>query len=238
MIKLAVSGCQGRMGQTIAGLAFNSKDFKIAALLEHPDHPKAHETINGIPITTDNSSIKGCDVLIEFTAPDGTMENLKAAVKHNVPMVIGTTGLSKDQIQIIREAAEHMPIVLASNMSIGVNILFKLIEITAAKLNPRDIRIEETHHVHKKDAPSGTARTMAEIAEKASGIKIERISSVREGEVIGDHEIVFETGDDTLTIAHHAKDRRMFAQGALTAARFLVSKNFGLFNMQDVLGLN
>ncbi|MGE0267204.1 MAG: 4-hydroxy-tetrahydrodipicolinate reductase [Candidatus Omnitrophota bacterium] len=238
MIKLAISGAQGRMGQAITQLALSGSDFKVAVLLEHINHPKNRETVNGIKISTDNNVLKGCQVLIEFTLPEGTMENLKAAVKYKIPMVIGTTGFTTAQIQEIKKASKIIPIVLSTNMSIGVNTLFKMIEIAGSKIDPVHISLTETHHIHKKDKPSGTAKTMAEVAEKFSGLKLAEISSIREGEVIGDHTIRFESNEDVLTISHHAKDRSMFAKGALTAAKFLQNKSPGLYNMQDVLGFN
>ncbi len=238
MIKLAISGAQGRMGQTIAKLALaNKKTFKITTLLEHKNHPQANEKINGITVSTSNAALKGADVLIEFTLPEATIENLKACVKHNVKMVIGTTGLNEAQIAEIKKASKKIPIVFSSNMSIGVNVLFKMIEIAGSRLQPNHIKILETHHIHKKDKPSGTAKTMARIAQESSGNKIPEIEAFREGEVIGDHEIVFDTNEDILRISHHAKDRSMFAKGALVAAQFLKDKKSGLFNMQDVLGL-
>ena len=239
MIKLAVSGCRGRMGQRITHLALNQKDtFTLTTLLEHKNHPEAKGDVNGVAVSTDNGTLKGADVLIEFTLPEGTIENLKACVEHNVKMVIGTTGFKPEQIEEIKKASEKIPIVFASNMSVGVNVLFKLIEISGKKLGPSKINITEAHHIHKKDAPSGTAKTMAEIAEEASGQKVPTPESIREGEIIGDHDIIFETEYDTLKISHHAKNRDMFAEGALKAAVFLKDKKNGLYDMQQVLGLN
>ncbi|MBP9854271.1 MAG: 4-hydroxy-tetrahydrodipicolinate reductase [Candidatus Omnitrophica bacterium] len=238
MINLAISGAQGRMGQAITKMALADPAFKVTVLLEHKDHPKNRETLHGIKISTDNSVLKGCDALIEFTLPEGTMDNVKTAAKHKVPMVIGTTGFTAEQTEEIKKAAKIIPIVLSTNMSIGVNTLFKMIEIAATKIDPVHISLTETHHIHKKDKPSGTAKTMAETAEKFSKIKLANIESIREGEVIGDHSIRFESNEDVLTISHHAKDRGMFAKGALTAAKFLQSKKPGLYNMQDVLGFN
>jgi 4-hydroxy-tetrahydrodipicolinate reductase len=239
MIKLAVSGCQGRMGQSITRLAFADHDFTLAALLEHKDHPKAGAAVHDLRISTDNAVLRGCDVLIEFTSSDATIANLQACLEHGVKMVIGTTGLQPDQVGQIKKAAEQIPIVFASNMSVGVNILFKLTQTAAEKTGaPYAIRISEAHHVHKKDAPSGTAKTLAGIAEKASGTKVRHIESIREGEIVGDHTVVFESNEDTLTVSHHAKNRDIFAKGALVAAKFLSRKDKGLFSMQDVLGLN
>ena len=124
MVNLSVSGAWGRMGQAIIKLALqNPKTFKITTLLEYKDHPKLKEKVNGIAVSADNNSLKGADVLIEFTLPEATIENLNACVKHNVKMVIGTTGLNPDQVKKIEEASKKIPIVFASNMSIGVNVL-------------------------------------------------------------------------------------------------------------------
>jgi 4-hydroxy-tetrahydrodipicolinate reductase len=239
MIKLAVSGCQGRMGKNITRLALEDKEFSLAALLERKDHPDAGKTSHNLTVSTNNDAIEGCDVLIEFTSPEATIANLQACLDHGVKMVIGTTGLAPEQIEKIKSAADHIPIVYASNMSVGVNILYKLTQIAAEKTGSSyTINMSESHHVHKKDAPSGTAKTLAEIAEKASGNKVENIESIREGEIIGDHSVVFESEGDIITVSHHAKSRDILAKGALVAAKFLADKDKGLFNMQDVLGLN
>lgn len=238
MIKLAVSGCQGRMGQRITCLALEDKLFKVTTLLEHKDHPKAKEPIENISISTDLSALKGCKVLIEFTTPEATLEHLDTCVKYKVGMVIGTTGLNEAQIKKIKKASKKIPIVFSSNMSVGVNILFKLTELAAKKLGINySMKITEAHHIHKKDAPSGTAKTLAQVAENASGQKVKDIQSIREGEIIGDHTIFFESGEDLLSITHHAKTRDIFAKGALVAAKFAAKKKSGLFDMQDVLEL-
>ena len=239
MIKLAISGCRGRMGRRIGELAVRRpEDFEITALLENKGHPEAKGECHGVPVNTDNTAIAGSDVLIEFTLPEATIANLKACIEHNVKMVIGTTGLTSDQLAEIKQAAEKIPIVFASNMSVGVNLLFKITEMVAGKIGNCTMNISETHHVHKKDKPSGTAKTLAETAERASGRKVEKpIEAKRIDEVVGDHEIVFETEYDTITLSHHAKDRDMFAKGALQAAEFLMDKKTGLYNMQQVLGL-
>lgn len=238
MIKLAIAGARGRMGQAISRIAFSNTEFQVTALLEHPDHPESSGMINHVSVSTDTNILEKCDVLIDFTLPDGTLNHLKACLKHHTPIVIGTTGMTPEQIQHIHDAAKKIPIVFSTNMSVGVNILFKLIELVGNKIGSCEIQINETHHIHKKDAPSGTAKTMAEIAEKASGKTVKDIKSFREGEVIGDHDIIFETPEDILTIKHHAKNRDMFAKGALLAAKFLQNKQSGLYHMQDVLGMN
>lgn len=238
MIKLAISGAQGRMGQRITHYALQDKAIKVKTLLEYKGHPKANESVNGIQISTDNEALKGCDVLIEFTLPEATIQNLEACVKNKVKMVIGTTGLTPDQIKKIKAASKKIPIVFSSNMSVGVNLVFKLIQVAGSVTkNKYTINMTEAHHIHKKDAPSGTAKTMAEVAETSSGQKVQDIKSIREGEIIGDHDIIFESEEDIITIRHHAKSRDIFAKGSLVAAKFLAKKKNGLYNMQDVLGL-
>ena len=226
------------MGSRITALALGDKIFKIKTLLEYKGHPMANQMIHGIILSTDNAALKGNDVLIEFTLPEATIQNLEACVKHKVKMIIGTTGLNPDQVKRIKSASKKIPIVFSSNMSVGVNLVFKLVEMAGAKTGKNyTINIVEAHHIHKKDAPSGTAKTLAEVAEAASGQKVQDIKSIREGEIIGDHDVIFESPEDMITIRHHDKNRDIFAKGSLVAAKFLAKKSKGLFSMQDVLGL-
>lgn len=238
MIKLAISGCQGRMGQRITALALEDKVFKISALLESRDRSDVPLLVDDIPVNFEDAALKGSNVLIEFTTPEATLEHLKACVKYGVKMVIGTTGLTPAQVAFIKKASAKTAIVYSSNMSVGVNLVFGLIR-RAAQVTGKTytITLSETHHVHKKDAPSGTAKTMAEIAESHSKTKVKDIASIRQGEVIGDHTITFESSVDLVSIHHHAKTRDIFAQGALVAAKFLSGKKKGLYDMQDVLML-
>ena len=237
MIKLAISGCQGRMGQRIAALASQDKEFQIVALIESPDRADVPEMSNGVKISRDINAIQGADVLIDFTLPAPTMKSLEACLKHRVAMVIGTTGLSDEQRAVISKASTSVALVQSTNMSVGVNLVFGLLKQMAGTLKGYRVAITETHHVHKKDAPSGTAKTMAEVIEGVTGSKISDMASVREGEVIGYHEVTFESPVDTIKISHNAKTRDMFAEGALLAAKFLAKKDKGFFNMQEVLGL-
>ena len=238
MIKLSISGCQGRMGQRITALALNDKAFKISALLESKNRPDVPLLSHDIPVNFEDSALKGSHVLIEFTTPEATIDHLKFCQKYGVNMVIGTTGLSSAQITRVKKASSKIAIVFSSNMSVGVNLVFGLIR-QAAQITGKNysIVLSETHHVHKKDAPSGTAKTMAEIAQKYSKSKVADIASIREGEVVGDHTINFESPVDLISIHHHAKNRDIFVEGALVAAKFLSKKKKGLYNMQDVLGL-
>jgi 4-hydroxy-tetrahydrodipicolinate reductase len=237
MIKLAITGCQGRMGRCITELASQDKEFQIVALIESPDRPDVPETSYGVKISRDINAIKGADVLIDFTLPAPTMQNVQACLKHHVRMVIGTTGLSDGQRAEILKASQTVAVVQSTNMSVGVNLVFGLLKQMAATLKGYNVGITETHHVHKKDAPSGTAKTMAEVIEGACGRKVTDVASVREGEVIGYHEVTFDGEVDTIKISHNAKTREMFAGGAILAAKFLAKKDKGFFNMQEVLGV-
>jgi 4-hydroxy-tetrahydrodipicolinate reductase len=236
MIKLAISGCRGRMGQRISFLASQDKAFRISTLLEHASHPEIGQKFFGAKVSADAAELKHAQVLIEFTSPEATIEHLKACQKTGVGMVIGTTGLTPVQVRTIKLAARKIPIVLSSNMSVGVNLVFGLIREAAHKAAGQyQIRIVEAHHIHKKDAPSGTAKTMAQVAEESSRQKVLDIQSIREGEIIGDHDVIFESPVDTFTIRHHAKTRDIFAAGSLVAAKFLAKKTKGLFSMEEVL---
>lgn len=237
MIKLAITGCRGRMGQFITDLALKEKDIQIVALVESPLCPNVPDVVAGVYIVRDINVIKGADVLIDFTLPEPTMNNLEACLKYNVAMVIGTTGLSDAERQKIKEASSRIAIVQSTNMSVGVNVVFGLLKRSAELLKQYHVSITETHHIHKKDAPSGTAKTMAEVIESATHEKVTDIQSVREGEVIGYHKVTFDSDVDTIEIVHNAKTRAMFAEGAIIAAKFLAQKGKGSFNMQEVLGL-
>ncbi len=238
MIRLAITGFCGRMGQRIYALAKNDRSFSVVALLDRADHPDIGKVIDGIAITSDRSAIKKADVLIDFTLPEPTEENLKACLSSKTKMVVGTTGLSDAQCKKIKNASSKLPIVQSTNMSVGVNIFFKLTKLLAEKTGSNySIRIVEAHHVHKKDAPSGTAKTLAQIIEAEKKMSVNDIQSIREGEIVGDHDVIFESDVDTITLRHHAKTRDIFAQGALVAAKFISKKKSGLYNMQDVLKL-
>ncbi len=236
MIKLAISGCQGRMGLRIMHLAQEDKNFSIHALMEKPNHPAIKGLVNNVSISADPNCLKGSDVLIEFTTPDTTVQHLEYCRKFGIKLVVGTTGLGEAQIRLLEAASEEIPIVFSSNMSVGVNLLFSLLRDLAERTGPAyKASIVEAHHVHKKDAPSGTAKTLARIIHEVTGQEVGDIESIREGEIIGDHTIKFESQLDTLTIGHHAKTRDIFASGALVAAKFVIRKKNGLFSMEDVL---
>jgi len=236
MIKLAISGCLGKMGRRINELSKLDKVFKVVTLLEMSGHPELEANLDGVVVSDDLNNLKQAQVLIEFTSPDATMLHLKKCVELKKAIVIGTTGLSDIQKEEIKKAAKKIPVVFSPNMSVGVNLLLKLVRVAASKLSSEyKVSITEAHHVHKKDAPSGTAKQLAEVIEKERGEKVSDIKSLREGEIVGDHEVLFESSVDTIRLSHSAKTRDIFAKGALVAAKWVAKKKSGLYSMQDIL---
>ena len=224
MIKICVSGSRGKMGGRILTLAKSDPRINVAGAFDVGTNPEPF--------------IKECECLIEFTTPQATIEHVALCEKYKKAMVIGTTGLSDGERNRIAEAARNIPIVFSSNMSIGVNLLFQLVENTARVLGAAyKARITEAHHVHKKDAPSGTATAFSVIIQNAGGVLEGPIQSNRDGEIIGDHTVIFESSVDTIELTHKAKTRDIFAQGALEAAKFVVGKPARLYTMREVLGI-
>ncbi len=224
MVKICVSGSEGKMGSRIIDLAKEDPELEVVAGFD----------VNG----NAEVGITACECLIDFTTPAATMEHLALCEKLKKPIVIGTTGLSEDQKANIKEASDHIPVVISANMSVGVNLLFKLIwEASKVLGEDYEVNIVEAHHTEKKDAPSGTAKEIAKIVKSVKGDIDIPIDSVREGEIVGEHTITFESDVDLLEITHSAKTRDIFANGALKAAKFIVGKKSGLFTMKDVLAL-
>jgi 4-hydroxy-tetrahydrodipicolinate reductase len=237
MIKVAVCGYAGKMGARIAGLASKESGMRVMLGLEAKGHPSVGSKFAYGEVSDRLDGIKAVDVLIDFTVPEATISHLAAAVKYKKAMVIGTTGFTEEQLKKIKEAAKKIPIVLSPNMSIGVNLLFRLVKEAAGKLsNDYGVTMIEAHHIHKKDAPSGTAKKLAQIVKEASNREVSDIKSVREGEIVGDHKITFESPYDIIELSHSAKTRDIFAKGALAASKFIAGKKPGLYDMQDVLG--
>ncbi|HPW45643.1 MAG TPA: dihydrodipicolinate reductase C-terminal domain-containing protein [bacterium] len=221
MIKIALCGYKGRMGGRIEFFLSQDPDMKILSRID------AEDAVAG--------AFDDIDVVIDFSSPSGAIEHIGEAAAKRKPFVLGTTGFSSDQEAEITRAASKIALLKSSNMSIGVNLLLKIIEETTAALgNSYSISIEETHHVHKKDSPSGTALMMKKSAAKNFNGEI-GIVSHRKGEVAGDHKIAFEGEEETLTFFHHAKSRDLFARGAVAAAKWIVGRKAGLYTMQDVL---
>lgn len=225
MIKICVSGSKGKMGSRIAELAKDDAEFELSGSFDAGEDPQG--------------LIEACDCLIEFTVPEATIKNLELCEKAGRAIVIGTTGLSASEQETVKEAAKKIPVVYSPNMSVGVNLLFKMIADASKVLvnNGYDVNIVEAHHVHKKDAPSGTAKEMARII-KDAGKDIEvPIESIREDEIVGEHTVTFDSPVDLIEITHSAKTRDIFVKGALKAAKFVVGKPAGLYTMKDVLGI-
>jgi 4-hydroxy-tetrahydrodipicolinate reductase len=224
-VRVLLVGAAGRMGKTVLDLAAADPKIDIVAQCDLGD-----------PI---EPAMENCDVIIDFSHPDAIDEVCLAAAQHGKSLVIGTTGHSQEQRRMIQEAAQSLPIVFASNFSVGVNVLFWLTR-KAAELLERDFdpEIIETHHKMKKDAPSGTAKTLAEIlkAEQKNQNEIP-IQSIREGEVVGEHTVIFSGLGERIELTHRASSREIFARGALRAAKWIVGRPPGLYSMQDVLGL-
>jgi len=225
MTNICVSGSNGKMGSRIIALAKENAEFNVCGQFDVVEE-------------SPEQYIESCECLIEFTAPQATMEHLEICEKNKKAMVIGTTGLSDADIKKIKDASANIPIVVSPNMSVGVNLLFKMIGDASKSLgNEYQVQIVEAHHTEKKDAPSGTAKEMARIVKETKKDIEVPIDSVREGEVVGEHTITFESDVDVIEITHSAKTRDIFAKGALQAAKWLVGKKPGLYTMKDVLGL-
>ena len=224
-VRVLLIGAAGRMGKAIIDLANGDSEIDVAGQCDLGD-----------PI---ESAMKNCDVAIDFSNAAATPEICEAALQHRKPLVIGTTGHSQAQRTMIKESAQSLPIVFASNFSIGVNVLFWLTGKAAQQLGGDfDAEIIETHHTMKKDAPSGTAKTLAEILKAAERTPSEiPIQSIREGDVVGEHTVIFSGPSERLELTHRAASREIFARGALRAAKWIVNQPPGLYSMQDVLGL-
>ena len=243
MVRIAVNGARGKMGQRIIRLAKEDKDLEVVLGLEKTGHADIGRVIEGTKITDEFENLSECDCLIDFSSPFAIAEYIPYIVKLEKRAVIGTTGLDQIQQDKIKQASADTSIVLSPNMSVGVNLLFKLLKEASIILKGPACRaveytanIEEAHHVHKKDAPSGTAKKIAEILnEYQFSIKTEDIKAMREGEIIGDHNVTFDSDSDKIELNHKAKNRDIFAKGALLAAKWIMGKGNGLYSMDDVL---
>lgn len=237
MIKVLISGCCGKMGAMILDCALKDKNFKVVSILEKAGHPSVGSDVSGLKVSDAAVDIKDADVVIEFTSPESTIEHLGACLQYRKAMVIGTTGLTDAHVEQIVSGSQEIPIVFSPNMSVGVNVLFKLVREASQKLSGEyKPSISEAHHVHKKDAPSGTAKKIAQIISDERGQDIlGSIVSIRKDEIVGDHEVVFESPFDIITLSHSAKTREIFARGALVAAQWVVGKKNGLYSMEDIV---
>ncbi len=252
-IKLAITGCMGRMGQQLIKSAKKNKSFKIVSLTENRILGRK---VLGIKLDLNTAAtFKKANVIVDFTVPKCTLEVLKIAVKQKKRVVIGTTGFTKKEENLIKKYSKKIPILKAGNMSLGVNLLMYLTEITAKSLDNNYLsKVFEIHHKHKKDHPSGTALMLGKgiavgknkdfykligkkyINKKSFpyGKKI-NFNSLRKGSVVGKHEVSFSSGKEVVTLNHEAFDRALFSEGALTAAKWIISKKPGLYSMRNVL---
>jgi 4-hydroxy-tetrahydrodipicolinate reductase len=263
-IAVAITGSAGRMGRALIESVLKSQDMRLAAALEQPQNANigkdagelAGETC-GVRISAASSELPDCDVVIDFTRPDGSMWFLPLCREKGVRLVIGTTGFSEEQKGAISDAARDIAIAMAPNFSVGVNVMFRLLQVAAAALKDGyDVEVVEAHHRHKVDAPSGTALRMGEIVAAALGRDLKKsaifgregvtgerksetigFATVRGGDAVGDHTVMFLGTGERLEVTHRANSRANYAQGALRAARFLMDRKNGLYDMQDVLGL-
>ena len=252
-INLAISGCLGRMGQQLIKSSKNNKNFKLVTLTENKPIAKRIAGIN-LDLNTE-LAFKRTDVIVDFTVPKCTLDILKIASKLKKRVVIGTTGFTQKEEGIIKKYSKKIPILKAGNMSLGVNLLMYLTEITSRSLGDNYLsKVFEVHHKHKKDYPSGTALMLGKgIADGKNkdlfsligkkflnkksfpyGKKI-NFNSIRKGEIIGEHEVTFSSGKERIKLNHEAFDRALYSDGALTAAKWLVKKRPGLYSMRDLL---
>ncbi len=224
MVKILISGSKGKMGSRILDLAKDDKEIEVAGSFDIGEDPSGLMSV--------------CDCMVEFTSPQATIEHLELCEKYEKAVVIGTTGLTASEQSRIKESSKKIPVVFSPNMSIGVNLLFKMVHDAAMTLGPDyHAQIIEAHHVHKKDAPSGTAKEIARIVKSLKGHTDVPIESIREDEIVGEHTITFESPFDIIELTHSAKTRDIFVKGALQAAKWIVGKSAGLYSMKDVLGL-
>jgi 4-hydroxy-tetrahydrodipicolinate reductase len=252
-VNLAISGCMGKMGQQLIKSSIKDKNFKLTTLTENW---LINKKINGIkPDLNNEQAFKRADIIIDFTIPKCTLEILKIATKLKKKVVIGTTGFTKKEENIIKNYSKNIPILKAGNMSLGINLLVYLTEVVSKSLGNNFLsKIFEAHHKHKKDYPSGTALMLGKGISDGKNKNLYKLigkkflnkksfpyekkinfNSLRKGEIIGEHEVKFSNGKEIITLNHEAFDRTLYSEGALTAAKWLVKKKPGLYTMRDVL---
>ena len=260
---LVINGAAGRMGRRIVTLAFESKQFDIVGAADYPEHPDLGKDvgllagIEPINVVLTSGFPDSADVMIDFSLPQAVDISLDYCIKNNVALVMGTTGLSQSQLAKLNNASHKIPLVQATNMSLGMNLLFATVGKVAKALGEEyDIEIVEAHHRFKKDAPSGTALSLAEAVCKETGRDYPDslvhgregkettrekgtigMHALRGGDIVGEHSVIYSTLGETITISHSAHTRDTFVRGALRAAEWIIGQKPGLYNMQDVLGL-
>ena len=265
MIQVGISGAAGRMGKTLVQLINENEGLALAAGIEAAGNQALGQDIGelsgigprSIALTDDLDVLARVDVVIDFTVPDATLALAQRCAELGKAMVIGTTGLTPEQLDHLNSFAQRTPIFVSPNMSVGVNLSMHLIRLAAEALGDTvDVEVIEAHHRHKIDAPSGTAFMLGSAAAKGKNIKLDKIkkisrintkgkatkdkivfSSFRKGETVGNHEVIFSSPDETVSLRHKANDRGIFAAGAIYAVKWGQGKKPGLFSMVDVLGL-
>jgi len=254
-LKISITGCMGRMGQQIIKSSKREKDLKIVSITENKI---INKKISGLrPQINSECSFKNTNIIIDFTIPECTMEILKIASKLKKRVVIGTTGFSKKQENLIKKYSKKIPILKAGNMSLGINLLMYITEIASKSLGNNFLsKVFEVHHKHKKDYPSGTALMLGKGIASGKGRGFDKLvgnkylnkksfpfskkinfNSIRKNEIIGEHEVTFSSGKEVITLNHEAFDRALYSEGALTAAKWLMNKKSGLYSMRNVLNL-
>lgn len=251
MIRIVLCGALGRMGSTVASEIAREEDLELVGAVEAPGRDGS---VTGVEATHDLAALlEGCDVVVDFTNPQAALSHIEACAGARTPIVVGTTGLTPDQLEKARTAEADIPLLISPNMSAGVNLMFSIVAEVAAALPDFDAEIVEIHHNRKKDAPSGTAARIAEAIEQQrpgsrrahgrEGMLGERapqeigLHSLRGGDVTGEHTVVFAGEGERFEITHRAHSRRTFARGTIRAIRFIVGKPPGRYTMKDVLGL-
>ena len=255
-VNLAITGCMGRMGQQLIKSSKADKNIKLTTLTENRLIKKK---ISGIKVNlNDDKAFRNVDLIIDFTVPECTFEVLKIASKLKKRLVIGTTGFTQKEENLIKKFSKKIPILKAGNMSLGVNLLMYLTEITSKSLNDNYLsKIFEVHHKHKKDYPSGTALMLGKGIADGKGKNLYNLigkkflnkksfpygkkinfNSIRKGEIIGEHEVKFSSGKEIITLNHEAFDRALYSDGALTAGKWLMNKKPGLYSMRDLLNFS
>ena len=252
-INLAITGCLGRMGQQLVKSSKSAKNFKLVSITESRI---INKKISGLrPQLNSESAFKNANVIIDFTIPKCTLEVLKIASKLKKRVVIGTTGFSQKEESLIKKYSKKIPILKAGNMSLGVNLLMYLTEIASKSLGDNFLnKIFEIHHKYKKDHPSGTALMLGKGISTGKNkdfynlmgkkylnkktfpySKKINFNSIRKGEIVGNHKVLFSSGKETITLDHEAFDRALYSEGAFTASKWLMNKKAGLYSMRDVL---
>jgi 4-hydroxy-tetrahydrodipicolinate reductase len=254
MIKVVVCGALGKMGRTVVDEIAGDKDLALAGAIEAPGNAGLGTKLAGVDVTADLAKALGaCDVVVDFTNPKAALEHVAACAAAGRAAIVGTTGFTPDELALARKAGERIPLIISPNMSVGVNLMFRIVEDAARALGDFDAEIVEIHHNKKKDSPSGTAAKLADaIAKSRPGASVVHgreglvgarksgeigMHSLRGGDVVGEHTVIFAGEGERFELTHRAHSRRTLARGTLRAIRFIHGKKPGLYTMADVLNL-